>query len=172
MPPQNLQAPWRMEYLRSIGSTGEPGPCFLCAAAAAPQDQWKQLLVLWRTEKSIVLINRFPYSNGHLMVAPLRHLAELDLLDPAESADMHAQTILAIRLLKRAISPQGFNLGINLGRCAGAGLPGHVHQHIVPRWNGDVNFMSVVGDVRVVPQANDQLYDELMTALAALHAQH
>jgi ATP adenylyltransferase len=160
-----------MEYLRSIGSggeKGESGECFLCAAAAAPKEQWKQRLILWRSEKVMVLINRFPYSNGHLMVAPLRHLGELDLLDPAEAADLHNQTVKAIALLKRAISPQGFNLGINLGRCAGAGLPGHVHQHVVPRWSGDVNFMTVVGDVRVVPQANAQLYDELSAVLATM----
>jgi ATP adenylyltransferase len=160
-----------MEYLRSIGSggeKGESGECFLCAAAAAPKEQWKQRLILWRSEKVMVLINRFPYSNGHLMVAPLRHLAELEMLDPAEAADLHNQTVKAIALLKRAISPQGFNLGINLGRCAGAGLPGHVHQHVVPRWSGDVNFMTVVGDVRVVPQANAQLYDELSTVLATM----
>jgi ATP adenylyltransferase len=166
--PQQLQAPWRMEYLRSIGSGGEAGECFLCAAAAAPKEQWKQRLILWRTETSMVLINRFPYSNGHLLVAPLRHLGEWDLLTPPEAADLHNQTVRAIALLKRAISPQGFNLGINLGRCAGAGLPGHVHQHVVPRWNGDVNFMTVVGDIRVVPQANAQLYDELTGVLATM----
>lgn len=157
-----------MEYLRSIDSAGKDAACFLCEAAAAPPDQFKSRLILWRSEHSLVLINRFPYSNGHLMVAPLTHLGELELLTPPQSADLHRQTLKAIALLKRAISPQGFNLGINLGRCAGAGLPGHVHQHIVPRWNGDVNFMTVVADIRVVPEANAQLYDELTAVLAQM----
>ena len=112
-------------------------------------------------EHSIVLINRFPYTNGHLLIAPKAHKPELEDLTAEEQADLIRQTIEATKLLKRAQSPQGFNIGINLGRCAGAGLPGHLHQHLVPRWNGDTNFMTVVAEVRVVPQAMSQLYDEL-----------
>ena len=110
-------------------------------------------------------MNRYPYTNGHLLVAPRRHQAELDDLTSEELVDLQAQTIVALKLLRRAISPQGFNIGINLGRCAGAGVPGHLHQHIVPRWGGDGNFMTVIGDIRIVPQATEQLHKELLRLL-------
>lgn len=140
--------------------------CFLCeAVAAATAQERRERLVLWTTDHSIVLINRYPYSNGHLLIAPKAHKAELEDLSPEEMLDLNVQTSRALALLRKAQSPQGFNIGINLGRCAGAGLPGHLHQHLVPRWNGDTNFMSVVADVRVVPQAMAQLYDELMRVI-------
>jgi ATP adenylyltransferase len=161
-----LFAPWRMDYLRTItkpaAGAGEDR-CFICEAAASPDEATKRdRLMLWTSDHCVVLINRFPYTNGHLLIAPRAHKAELDELSDDEQLDLSRQTIAAIRLLKRAMSPQGFNLGINLGRCAGAGLPGHLHQHAVPRWGGDTNFMGVVGETRVVPQAMSQLYDELM----------
>jgi ATP adenylyltransferase len=151
-----------MDYIKSMDTPPDEG-CFICAAAksASPEER-KSRLVLWSTDHSIVLINRYPYTNGHLLIAPKSHKPELEDLTPEEQADLTRQTIEATKLLKRAQSPQGFNIGINLGRCAGAGLPGHLHQHVVPRWNGDTNFMSVVGEIRVVPQAMSQLYDELI----------
>jgi ATP adenylyltransferase len=153
-----------MEYIRTLEKP-EGDACFIClgVAAATPEERRKRL-VLWQSEHSIVIINRFPYTNGHLLIAPKSHKADLELLTDAEQLDMQLQSTEAVRLLKRAMSPQGFNVGINLGRCAGAGLPGHLHQHVVPRWAGDTNFMSVVGDVRVVPQAISVLYEELMAA--------
>ncbi|MBV8781422.1 MAG: HIT domain-containing protein [Phycisphaerae bacterium] len=163
--PDQLHAPWRMEYLRSIDK--EDTGCFLCASAAAPPDQFKKHLVLWQTEHSLVCMNKFPYTSGHLMVAPRAHLGDMELLSDAQLQDIGQQTVKVLQLLKRAMSPQGFNIGINLGRAAGAGVPGHLHQHIVPRWAGDTNFITVVADIRVVPQAVEQLYDELMQALAA-----
>ncbi len=153
-----------MEYIRSLEKP-DGDACFLCQAAAATDAQRKERLVLWSTEHSIVVINRYPYTNGHLLIAPKSHKAEMEQLSAEEVLDLQVQTIQALKLLKRALSPQGFNIGINLGRCAGAGLPGHVHQHLVPRWGGDTNFMSVVGDVRIVPQAISRLYDELQAAL-------
>jgi ATP adenylyltransferase len=111
-------------------------------------------------------MNLFPYNNGHLLIAPRAHKAELEELTDAERADLMRQTTECVGLLKRAVSAQGFNIGINLGKCAGAGLPGHLHQHVVPRWAGDTNFMGVVGEVRVVPQAMSQLYEELMRVRA------
>ena len=155
-----------MDYIRSLDKP-DAGKCFLCEAAAATSNQDKaERLVLWTTPQTIVLINRYPYTNGHLLIAPKPHVADLELMPDDAAADFHHQTLRAIKLLKRAISPQGFNIGINLGRCAGAGLPGHVHQHVVPRWGGDTNFMSVVGEVRVVPQAMTQLHRELMAIVA------
>jgi len=154
-----------MDYIRSLSKP--EGPCFLCdATRMTSAEDRKARLVLWTTDHSIVLINRFPYTNGHLLVSPKAHKAELDELTRDELVDFQHQTGEAIQLLKRAISPQGFNVGINLGRCAGAGVPGHLHQHIVPRWAGDTNFMTVIGEIRIVPQAMSQLYDELMRVRA------
>ena len=165
MPADSIHAPWRMDYIRSLHGSAESGACFLCDAVnAASDDERKGRLVLWTSANSVVVINLFPYTNGHLLVAPKSHKADLELLTPEESADIGVQTTRCVQLLKRALSPQGFNIGINLGRCAGAGLPGHLHQHVVPRWSGDTNFITVVGEVRVVPQAVGQLYEELMRA--------
>ena len=161
-----IYAPWRMDYIRTLDKP-DAGKCFLCEAAAATSDKERaERLVLWATPLNVVLINRYPYTNGHLLIAPRAHVADLELMPDDAAADFHRETLRAIRLLKRAISPQGFNIGINLGRVAGAGLPGHVHQHVVPRWGGDTNFMSVVGEVRVVPQAMSQLHGELMRFVA------
>jgi len=162
-----LYAPWRMDYIRSIVK-GDDGGCFICdaARAATPEDR-RARLVLWTSAHSVVLVNRYPYTNGHLLVAPKAHKADFEELTPDELADLGVQTTAVIRLLKDAMSPQGFNVGVNLGRCAGAGLPGHLHQHVVPRWAGDTNFMTVVADVRVVPQAMTQLYDELLRHVPA-----
>ena len=157
-----LYAPWRMDYIQSLDKSAAE-PCFLCHAAAADTDEKKRAaLVLWSTDQCVVVINRYPYAHGHLLIAPKSHKSDLGELTDAEGSDLHKQTTTAVALLRRAVSAQGFNLGINLGRIAGAGLPGHVHQHVVPRWAGDANFISVVGEVRVVPQAIRQLYDALL----------
>jgi ATP adenylyltransferase len=164
-----LFAPWRMDYIKSVVKGEDDEACFLCqAAAATTDDERRKRLVLWTTDHMAVLINRYPYTNGHLLIAPKDHKADLEELTEAEQLDLQRQTTEAVKLLKRAMSPQGFNIGINIGRCAGAGLPGHLHQHVVPRWNGDTNFMGVVGEVRVVPQAMSQLYDELLRVRAEI----
>lgn len=166
MPSETLHAPWRMQYIRSLEKNSGTA-CFLCEAAAAKTEQEKRdRLVLWSNELTVVLINRYPYTNGHLLISPRAHKAELEELSDAELMDMQRQTVRVLQLLKRAQSPQGFNLGINLGRCAGAGVPGHIHQHVVPRWAGDTNFMSVVADIRIVPEAVTQLYQELIQLLS------
>jgi ATP adenylyltransferase len=158
----SIHAPWRMEYLRSLQKDESGDQCFLCQASQTQTDeQRKKLLVLWCTDHCVVMINKFPYTNGHLLIAPKAHIADMEQLDDAAAMDLTKQTAEAIKLLKRAMSPQGFNVGINLGRAAGAGVPGHLHQHVVARWGGDTNFMSVVGDVRVVPQAMNQVWEEL-----------
>ena len=165
---KSLQAPWRMDYIRSL-SKDDAGGCFLCAAAAAnSESQKRERLVLWTTDHTVVLINRYPYTNGHLLIAPKSHKADFEVLTDAEQLDLAQQSTRGLSLLKRALSPQGFNLGTNLGRVAGAGVPGHLHQHVVPRWSGDTNFMSVVGEVRVVPQAMSQLYEELLRVLPSI----
>jgi ATP adenylyltransferase len=152
-----------MDYIKSLGKEKNDNKCFLCeAAAAADPVQMRERLVLWQTDLSVVLLNRYPYANGHLLVAPRAHKGDLEELTADESQDVMVQTARVVKVLRSAVSAQGFNIGINLGRVAGAGVPGHLHQHIVPRWSGDVNFMHVIGDVSVVPQANAQLYEELM----------
>ena len=164
-----LFAPWRMDYIKSVVKGEDDEKCFLCQAAAAASDaERRQRLTLWTTDHMAVVINRYPYTNGHLLIAPVAHKAELEELTEAEQLDLQRQTADAVRLLRRAMSPQGFNIGINIGRCAGAGLPGHLHQHVVPRWAGDTNFMGVVGEVRVIPQAMSQLYEELMAVRAQM----
>jgi len=150
-----------MDYIRSLQKPA-PEECFICAAVASGTDQQRaERLVLWQTGQTIVMINRYPYTNGHLLIAPRQHMPELELLSDAQKLDLLEQTTQAVRLLKRAVSAQGFNIGINLGRCAGAGLPGHLHQHVVPRWAGDINFMHIVGEVNIIPEAMSRLYAEL-----------
>jgi ATP adenylyltransferase len=162
---QSLNAPWRIDYIRSIDKHAS-GPCFLCAAAAAGDAERRAGLVVWDSPLCVAVMNRFPYANGHLLIATKAHKADPDDLSQEESADLTRQTFRAVRLLRRAVSAQGFNIGINIGRVAGAGIPGHIHQHVVPRWGGDVNFMQVVGDVRVIPEAITTLYDELLRVAA------
>ena len=170
---QVLYAPWRMDYIRSLSNPDKDKPagedCFLCgAAAASTDDERRKRLVLWQTDLCVVMLNRFPYTNGHLLVLPRSHKADLEELSDDERLDLARQTTETVRLLKRAVSAQGFNLGINLGRCAGAGVPGHLHQHVVPRWAGDVNFMHVVGETHIVPEAMSQLYAELVRVRAEM----
>jgi ATP adenylyltransferase len=156
-----------MAYIKSLGHQKKDDKCFLCQAAAAGDDAalLRERLVLWQTDLSVVLLNRYPYANGHLLVAPRLHKGELEELCADELLDMQVQTTRVVSLLKQTVSAQGFNIGINLGRVAGAGLPGHLHQHIVPRWSGDTNFMHVIGEVGVVPEANSQLYAELIRVM-------
>ncbi len=181
--PAQLHAPWRMEYIKSLEkdpSLTDPlakryGGCFLCAAGnvetavtdlGETQEQAHQRrLVVWQSDKVVCVINRFPYTSGHVMIAPRRHVADLDLLDRDEAIEMHEATTKAIRLLRDVMNPQGFNVGINLGTAAGAGVPGHLHRHIVPRWSGDTNFMSVVGNVRIVPEMPETLWQTLKDEL-------
>lgn len=160
----NLWAPWRMAYIAGP-AIHDDAACFLCDYLAKP-DRDAESLVVWRTPTTVVVMNRFPYTNGHLLIAPASHKADLDELSALEMRDLWHHTGQAKRLLAAVLKPQGFNLGVNLGRCAGAGLPGHVHVHVVPRWSGDTNFMAVLGDVRVIPQALDALYARLVAVAA------
>lgn len=157
-----------MEYIRAASAAGsEEGGCFLCRYWATPGDD-EANHVLWRTERTFVLLNRFPYTGGHLIVALAAHTGDLAALDEAQQAEMSRGISDAIRVLRAAASPQGFNIGYNLGRCAGAGLPDHLHAHVVPRWPGDTNFMSVVGDVRVIPEALEATYRQLLEAARSI----
>jgi ATP adenylyltransferase len=158
-----LWAPWRLEYIKSV--TAHSAECFLCDLAQHPEKDAAHFVVR-RSTFGMLLMNRYPYVNGHLLAAPYRHTPDLPELSPEERADIFELAVLGQQLLTQAMNPQGFNIGINIGRCAGAGVPGHVHTHIVPRWNGDVNFMSVVGQVRVIPQAVEEAYRQIMEQIA------
>ena len=156
---KHLWSPWRLEYLTAPKAEG----CVFCHALRSDQD--RENLVLLRGQRAFLILNRFPYNNGHLLIAPNAHKADLTDLDDAELDELIRLTRDTERLLSRAISPHGFNIGINLGRCAGAGVPGHLHIHIVPRWNGDTNFMPVTGNTKVIGQSLDALYDLLKEKL-------
>ena len=154
----NLWAPWRMKYIEQLSKETD---CFLCDYQKSPEKDAENH-VLWRTENSIVTFNRFPYNNGHLLIAPGRHIADLSDANDAEQLELIKLITACQKVLSAAISPHGFNVGINLGRCAGAGLPGHVHIHVVPRWDGDTNFMPVCSDTDVISQSMKELYDLLV----------
>jgi ATP adenylyltransferase len=158
-----LWAPWRIPYLRRIHND-KPGACFFCEYAAAPKKDRKNLVVL-RGKTCFTVLNRFPYAGGHLMIAPLAHKGDLGDFSAAEREEIFAHTVRMQRVLERLMKPQGFNLGLNIGRAAGAGVPGHLHYHLLPRWNGDSNFMTTAAQVRVIPQALDELHGELQKVL-------
>lgn len=165
MPEQTrtLWAPWRMDYIRSINREGTNEGCFLCRYWSDSAND-RAHHVIWRGEQCFATLNSFPYNNGHLLIAPGRHVPLLSDLDDAGLAEMIRLIRDTQTLLSAVLRPNGFNIGINVGRCAGAGLPDHVHAHVVPRWDGDTNFMSVIGDTRVIPQSLDDLYAELAAA--------
>jgi ATP adenylyltransferase len=164
---QNIWAPWRMEYIEALVEGDEDPGCFLCRYAGSP-DKDREYRVIWRDETCLTVFNKFPYTNGHLLIAPIEHTADLtDLTDEALAAFFRTVRD-AKRLLGEVTQAQGFNVGMNFGRCAGAGLPDHLHAHIVPRWSGDTNFMPVLGDVRVIPQSMDALIQKMRVAVDTL----
>ena len=158
-----LWAPWRHAYVANPKLPGTDDACFICAGLAAADDRAN--LIVLRSPRSVVLLNRFPYNNGHLLIAPLAHKGALRDLDDAEALEMQQTLTRLADVLGGLMRPDGFNVGLNLGRVAGAGLPGHLHWHLVPRWNGDTNFMPVLADVRVIAQSLDSLYDLLLDRL-------
>jgi ATP adenylyltransferase len=143
---KQLWAPWRLEY---VGSADEQEGCIFCVALAAGDEEG---LVVRRAEHAFVVLNRFPYASGHLMVAPVRHVGEFGELTDDELVEVHRLASQGLGALAETYRPQGFNLGWNLGRIAGAGVTDHVHLHVVPRWAGDTNFMPVLADVKVLPE--------------------
>ena len=175
---EHLWAGWRSDYISSTveqssttqpsaGAAGSPdGPerCVFCRILAGGDDA--ETHVVWRDPSGLVvaLLNAYPYATGHLMVMPVRHTGELETLEPAEAAALWAGVSDAVRAIKAAYRPDGLNAGANLGRAGGAGVPGHVHFHVLPRWNGDTNFMTTVADTRVLPEALSVTYDKLRAA--------
>ena len=156
---KHLWSPWRLEYLTAPKAEG----CIFCHAAECEDD--RESLVLLRGERAFLILNRFPYNNGHFMSVPYRHVASLEDLDRPTLTEMMLLVNRGMAALRALMRPDGFNIGANLGMVAGAGVEDHVHLHVVPRWAGDTNFMPVIGDMRVVPQTWSQTYDDLKAAL-------
>jgi ATP adenylyltransferase len=152
-----LWAPWRMEY---VGAGHEKGECIFCPGNDRSRDE--ERLILSVGDRSIVLMNRYPYISGHLLVAPVRHVSALDVLTDEEKLDLITMVEKAVGVLRKAMNPGGFNVGLNLGRIAGAGIEDHIHFHVVPRWSGDTNYMTVVGEVRVIPEHIRATYKKLL----------
>lgn len=166
-----LWAGWRASYVAAAaagdGAGDEAGACVFCAILALDASEAAghgHPQVLRRGERAAVLLNLYPYTNGHVLVMPVRHVAELEELDGTESADVWAALAASVTALKAAYRPDGLNVGANLGRSAGAGIPGHFHLHALPRWAGDTNFMTTVADVRVIPEALADTYAKLAAA--------
>lgn len=158
---ERIWAPWRTVY---VGGKHDGG-CIFCEKIQAGQSRDEKNYLLLRSDQVFALLNLYPYSNGHVMVAPLKHVGDLSGLTENEFLQISNVTKYMVELLKKVFNPDGFNLGVNLGKAAGAGVPGHIHIHIVPRWNGDTNFMSVAGDVRVISEALDATYRKLKEAM-------
>ena len=153
-PNKKLWAPWRMEYILS----DKPPGCVFCPDSTV---ELKESLIVFDAEFNFVFLNKFPYTCGHLLIAPKRHIDNLAALSDAESAELFQIVRSSTLLLKEEFNPDGFNIGMNLGKAAGAGIEEHIHMHIVPRWNGDTNFMPVVASTGVVPEHLDSTYDKL-----------
>jgi len=154
---KRLWAPWRTEYIS--GNKNNKGKCIFCQKPRENKD--KENYILFRGKKCLVMLNTFPYNNGHLMVVPYRHIGSLEQLTPEEGQELVKVSSQMLALLKKVLHPEGFNLGMNIGEVAGAGIAGHLHLHIVPRWKGDSNFMPVISDVKVISESLDETYRKL-----------
>ena len=159
---QRLWAPWRLEYIKSDKS----GDCIFCSNAGLGDDE--HALIPYRGDRCFVILNAFPYTNGHVMVAPYEHTGDLTALDEATSGELMSLTQRSLRALESAYGADGYNLGVNLGRVAGAGVTDHVHLHVVPRWAGDTNFMPVLGKTRLLSESLGTLYEKLIAAQNSL----
>ncbi len=173
---EQLWAPWRLAYIKKDEAApaaaqdlhwlpGADRGCFLCRAVAEERD--RENLLVARGPHAVTILNRYPYNNGHLLIAPRLHKAALETLDSTEHLEVQQAITQFVGLLTGLMNAEGFNIGLNLGRLAGAGLPGHLHWHIVPRWNGDTNFMPVVAGTKVIPQSLDCLWELLHRAVTA-----
>ncbi len=153
---ERLWTPWRMEYI--LGDK-EHGDCIFCAALARTDD--RETLIVYRGQACFVILNKYPYNNGHLLVLPNTHTADLGALAPAVQAELMQLVARGIEWLRTASRPDGFNVGLNLGKAGGAGMAEHLHFHVVPRWTGDTNFMTVSGETRVLPEWLDETWSRL-----------
>lgn len=160
-----LWAPWRMKYIEGIDS-GDTGGCIFCDKPAADDDRAN--FILHRSERCFIIMNIFPYSNGHIMAVPYLHTADIGELDADTRLDLMNCVQLAIDAMTRTMRPDGFNIGMNLGRTAGAGIDEHIHMHVVPRWNGDTNFMPVIGCCKVISESLEDTWEKLRHAIVEI----
>jgi ATP adenylyltransferase len=160
---KRIWASWRMKYISSANNKND---CFFCNVLT--KNDCSANLVVMRSQRAFIVLNKYPYTSGHVMVAPFVHKATLEELDAPTRAEMMELASLCTTTLRKVYNPQGFNLGANIGEAAGAGVPGHVHLHIVPRWNGDTNFITTVGEVRVLPESLEETYRRIKEALVPL----
>jgi ATP adenylyltransferase len=156
-----LWTPWRYNYIQKASPQGG---CIFCEKAAAHRDE--ENFIVFRGERNFIILNAFPYTSGHVMIAPYEHVATLEDAAPATLAEMTRLTQTLEAKLRALYRPDGVNLGMNIGECAGAGVAGHIHMHVLPRWCGDANFMSVIGETRVLPEDLRTTYERLSKALA------
>ena len=161
---ERLWAGWRSEYVGSVGAEDDRSECLFCALAAASDDA---ALVVARGPSVFAVLNLYPYTSGHLMVAPVAHEPDLEALSPSDVSSLMGMTQRAVAAIKAAYRPDGLNVGMNLGRAAGAGVPGHLHVHVIPRWVGDTNFMTTAAEVRVLPESLTATLDRLRAAWRA-----
>ena len=165
---KQLWAPWRMAYIAP--QTDKSEGCIFCTKPAEHRDEENH--ILYRGKYCYMMLNLYPYNNGHLMIVPYQHVETIEKLDAETLAELMAQAQLVLKALRLAMKPDGFNMGINEGKVAGAGYDEHMHLHVVPRWNGDTNFMPMIADVKVMPEHLDQVYQELKEALEQVQAEH
>jgi ATP adenylyltransferase len=156
---ERLWTPWRRAFIESASSGASDQGCFLCTSPAEQKDE--ENLLVHRDERVFVILNRYPYNSGHLLVAPYAHTGDFAALDALTATDLMHVTQRSVGILKREYRPHAFNVGLNLGRTAGAGLPDHLHVHVVPRWEGDTNFMPIAAETKVMPESLDQTYARL-----------
>ncbi len=158
---EKLWAPWRVEYIRNPGKG-----CFFCEGLKCKDP--KKALIIEKGEKAFTIMNRYPYNNGHLMVAPIRHIGSLESLDNTEILELNSLLVRAMRVINNVMNSQGFNIGINQGKVAGAGVVDHIHIHLVPRWQGDTNFMPILTDTKLISEALLETYDNIKQGLEEL----
>lgn len=158
---EKLWAPWRVEYIRNPG-TG----CFFCDGLRSKDD--KKVFIVERGAKAFTIMNRFPYNNGHVMIAPVRHIGQIEQLDDEEILAVHHLMSRILRALDYSMKPQGYNIGVNQGRVSGAGVVDHVHVHVVPRWQGDTNFMPILSETKVISEALTKTYEKIREGLSRL----
>jgi ATP adenylyltransferase len=161
---ENLWAPWRMTFIAP--KTPHSQECIFCTQPAEHRDEENH--IFYRGERCYMMLNRYPYNNGHLMIAPFQHVGTIEKLSAETLAELMAHAQLALKALRFAMKPDGFNMGINEGKVAGAGFADHMHLHIVPRWNGDTNFMPVIAEIKVMPEHLDLVYQQLKEAIATV----
>jgi len=162
---KQIWSPWRLEYIEQSQKDKSKNQCFLCINKTKKK---MNNFVLYRGKYSFIILNRFPYNAGHLMVVPLRHIGAIEKLTAQETSEMFSLVQKSVVVLKKVFKPDGFNIGANIGKVAGAGVPGHIHLHVVPRWSGDTNFMPVVGDTKIINDSLNRIYNKLKKQLDSM----